>query len=99
MADERVEFRIGNRLMEMPSRDRDVLLVRASKRPDAYLTELCRRIESAGASRQIEIHNLDEPDALHNFLREWIRGEKTPQSIRKLSREVKDELDWQLGPE
>lgn len=97
----RVTFRIGERMVEMPWGDRDALLARAKQLPHGRLTGVCSRIEGAGASRPIEIHLPEELDALHDFLREWTRreGKRAPQSVRTLNREVKDELDWLLGPE
>ena len=88
-------------MVEMPWDDRDALLARAKQLPHGRLTDVCGRIEGAGASRPIEIHLPEELDALHGFLREWTRqeGKRIPQSVRKLNREVKDELDWLLGPE
>jgi len=96
----RVAFRIGNRTIEIPSADRDALLARAKQLPHGSLADVCRRIEGASASRPVEIHRIEELDALRTFLRDWTRKEKkVPQGIRKLNREVKDELDWLLGPE
>jgi hypothetical protein len=100
MSEDGVSFRIGNRMVEMSIRDRDAFLSRANELTDARLADVCRRVEDAGTSRKIEIYDPEELDALHGFLQDWVRREKkSPSGIRKLNREVRDELDWLLGPE
>lgn len=95
-----VAFRIGDRTVEMTPTDRDALLARLKQLPDGSLDDLRHRIESAGTSRAVAINRVEEVDALHGFLAEWVRREKKiPQGIRKLNRGVRDELEWLLGPE
>jgi hypothetical protein len=94
-----VTFWIDDRTFEIPSSDRDALLRRAKQLPHGLLGDLCGRIEHAGGSRPVEIHRVEELDALSDFLRDWTRKEKVSKGIRTLNREVKTQLERLLGPE
>jgi hypothetical protein len=92
-----VTFRIDDRTVAIPATDRDRLLDHANQLPHGLLGDLCRRIEAAGSSRPIEIHRVEELDALSDFLHDWVTKERVSQGIRDLNHEVKAHLDRLLG--